>query len=74
MYPKIIGFKTKCREMKFLASANTFFRILNEIAHLSYLMEGDTAMIYQIQEVVDDAILNLKDISEEKDTPLFPPL
>ena len=35
-------------------------------------MEGNTSMIYQIQEAVDDAIWNLKDISEEKDTPLFP--
>ena len=71
MYPKIIGFKKKWRELKFLASANTFFCVLNETAHLSYLIEGDTAMIYQIQEAVDDVILNLKDIAEEKDTPLF---
>ena len=72
MYSDIIGFKKKWRELKFLASANTFFRVLNQTAHLSYLMEGDTAMIYQIQEAIDDAILNLKDIAEEKDTPLFP--
>ena len=71
MYPKVIGFKKKWRELKFLASATTFFRVLNETTHLSYLIEGDTAMIYQIQEAVDDVILNLKDIAEEKDTPLF---
>ena len=35
-------------------------------------MEGDTAMIYQIQEAIDDAIVNLKNIAEEKDTPLLP--
>ena len=29
-------------------------------------------MIYEIEEAVDDAILNLNDIAEEKDTPLFP--
>ena len=29
-------------------------------------------MIYQIQEAIDDAIVNLKDIAEEKDTPLLP--
>ena len=46
MYPKIIGFKKKWRELKFLASANTFFGVLNETAHVSYLMEGDAAMIY----------------------------
>ena len=45
---------------------------MNETAHLSYLMEGDTAMIYQIQEAIDDAIVNLKNIAEEKDTPLLP--
>ena len=64
MYPKIIGFKKKWRQLKFLASANTFFRVLNETAH--FLMEGDTAMIYQIQETTDDAILNLKDILKRK--------
>ena len=72
MYSEIIGFKKKWRELKFLASANTFFPVLIETAHLSYLMEGDTAMIYQFHEAIDDAILNLKDIAEEKDTPLFP--
>ena len=72
MNPKVIGFKKKWRELTFLASANTFFCVLNETAHLSYPMEGDTAMIYQIQEAVDDAILNLKDIAEQKDTPPFP--
>ena len=35
-------------------------------------MEEDTTMIYEIEEAVDDAILNLNDIAEEKDTPLFP--
>ena len=46
MYPKIIGFKKKWKELKFLASANTFFGVLNETAHVFYLMEGDAAMIY----------------------------
>ena len=72
MYPKIIGLK-KWRELKFLASANTFFCVLNETAHKSYLMEGDTAMIYQIQEAVDDANFNLKDIAKEKDHHFFQP-
>ena len=72
MYPKINGLNKKWRKLKFLANASTFFRVLNERAYLFYLMEGNTSMIYQIQEAVDDAIWNLKDISEEKDTPLFP--
>ena len=45
--------------------------VLNETAHLSHLIEANTVMVYQIQEDVEDAVLNLNDIAEEE-TPLFP--
>ena len=48
MYPKIFGFKTKWHQLKFLASANIFLRVLNETSHLLYLMEADTVMVYQV--------------------------
>ena len=35
-------------------------------------MEANTVMMYQIQETVEDAGLNLNDIAEEEETPLFP--
>ena len=59
--------------LQFLASANMFFRVLNETGHLSLLMEADTAMIYQLHNAVEDAISNLNDIANEEDTKLFPP-
>ena len=45
---------------------------MNGTAHLSYLMEADTVMVYQIQEAVEDAVLNFNDIAEEEETTLFP--
>ena len=71
MYPKIIGFKKKWYDLKVLAGANIFFLALNEAAHLSYLMEADTVMVYQIQEAVEDALMNLNDIAEEEETTSF---
>ena len=73
MYPRIIGFRKKWSKLQFLASANMFFRVLNETGHLSLLMEADTAMIYQLHNAVEDAISNLNDIANEEDTKLFPP-
>ena len=72
MYRKIIEFKKKWRNLRFLASVSIFFRVLNETSHLLYLMEADTVMIYQIQEAVEDTVLNLNDIAEEEETTLFP--
>ena len=72
MYRKIIEFKKKWRNLRFLASVSIFFHVLNETSHLLYLMEADTVTIYQIQEAVEDTVLNLNDIAEEEETTLFP--
>ena len=45
--------------------------MLNETAHLSYLMKANTLIVYQIQENVKHAVLNLNGIAEEEETPFF---
>ena len=72
MYPKIVGYQKKWLKLEFLASANMFYRILNETGHLSLIMESDTALIYQLCDVVKETISNLQDIADEEDTCLLP--
>ena len=54
---------------KFLAG--DFFVCVEWDSTLLHFMEANPVMIYQIQEAVKDAALNLNDIVEEGETPVF---
>ena len=49
----------KWRELKSSASPKNVLFVQNEHAHLSYLMETNMVVIYQISEVMEGAVLDL---------------
>ena len=72
MFPKLIGFRKKWSKLPFIATANLYFEVLNETAHLSLLMESDSIMIYQVVDFVQELSDNLTDTSRSEDYAFLP--
>ena len=72
MFPKIVGFQTKWSKFLFIATANVYFEVLNETAHLSLLTESDGIMIHQVVDFKQELPDNLTDLSRSKDYNFLP--
>ena len=72
MFPKLVGFRKKWSKFLFIATANLYFKVLNESAHLSLLMESDGIMIYKVVDFVQELSDNLTDLSRSEDYDFLP--
>ena len=70
MFPKM--FRKKWSKFFFVATANLYFEVLNETAHLSLLMESDGIMIYQVVDFLKVLCDNLTGLSRSEDHDFLP--
>ena len=64
-YAKVIVFCKKWFKVEFIVVTNLFLKLLIETSHLCYLFESDSALIYQLRDVVKDDIKNLIDTKND---------
>ena len=72
MYPKIVGYRKKWSNFEFIGSANLYYQVLKETAHLSLLMQSDNALIYHVWDAVKETCNNLRDIQNDDNYDYFP--
>ena len=72
MFPKLVGFRKKWSKFLFTATANLYFKVLNESAHLPLLMESDGIMKYKVVDFVQELSDNLTDLSRSEDYDFLP--
>ena len=73
IYSKIVGFLKKWLKAEFVVIADVYLKALHERSHLCYTEEGDSVLIYQLHDVIQDTIDNPTDIrDDENKTEMLP--